>query len=62
MHKARNCELVGTVGISLVFLVLDRKSPAAECCDVHHLLKDASGNRFCRTEMCKDLQLSALLS
>ena len=62
MHKARNCELVGTVGISRVFMVLDRKSPAAECCDVHHLRKDASVNRFCRAEMCKDLQLSALLS
>ena len=56
MHRARNCALVGTVGVSRVFVVLDRKSPAAECCDVHHLRKDASVNRFCRAEMCKDLQ------
>jgi hypothetical protein len=61
VHKARNC-LVGTAGISPVFMVLDRKSPVGECCDVHHLRKDASVNRFCRAEMCKDLQLSALLS
>ena len=41
-------------------MVLDRKSPAAKGCDVHHLRKDASVNRFCRVERCKDLRLAGL--
>src|SRR5258706_3100539 len=39
-------------------MVLDRKSPAAEC-DVHHLRKDASVNRFCCTEASRGLRLSS---
>ena len=41
-------------------MVLDRKSPAAKGCDVHHLRKDASVNRFCRVEMCKAPRLAPL--
>src|ERR1700747_1599798 len=51
VQKVTNCEAVGSLRFSPVFMVLDRKSPAAECRDVHHLRKDAAVNRFCYVEM-----------